>query len=521
MNRILLYIFYGLCIPNWLLFRWRSKNIRLQQENLLRRILKESAKTSYGRTLSLNKSWTIREYQKNVPMVQYEDISEYITSQRLLDENQICPGPIQCFEPTSGSSGAKKLIPYNTAILKSFAHLFKVWCADLFIHGPSLQRGKIWYSVSPQFAVGDSPSDGFEDDSEYLSGTSRKILKRFLPVDPRLKKVQDSDDYFLILSCYLLSCEDLEAISIWNPSFLIRILEFIDDNKSLIVSTLEQSHYHSQGIDFQFKTHPARLNWLRQEWKHSELWPCLRIISCWDSAHAGMSAEAIRKAFPGVYVQGKGLLSTESAVTIPFVKAQGAVPIFDELFFEFSCEETGTILLLDQLREGKSYELIISQKAGLLRYKTNDRIRVRSFYGTLPILDFIGRSGQVVDLCGEKLQLSRVQDALQQLGYREDFLLLPLQSESVSRYQMVVPTEPNFSAGELDQMLCENHHYHLARKLKQLDSIEYLVDRTMRDTFTRFCMDQKQMKLGDIKSAQLIKSVGEARSFLEYRLNSC
>ena len=182
-------------------------------------------------------------------MVQYEDISEYITSQRLLDENQICPGPIQCFEPTSGSSGAKKLIPYNTAILKSFAHLFKVWCADLFIHGPSLQRGKIWYSVSPQFAVGDSPSDGFEDDSEYLSGTSRKILKRFLPVDPRLKKVQDSDDYFLILSCYLLSCEDLEAISIWNPSFLIRILEFIDDNKSLIVSTLEQSHYHSQGID--------------------------------------------------------------------------------------------------------------------------------------------------------------------------------------------------------------------------------------------------------------------------------
>ena len=115
-------------------------------------------------------------------------------------------------------------------------------------------------------------------------------------------------------------------------------------------------------------------------------------------------------------VQGKGLLATEAPMTIPLIKAQGCVPVLNEVFFEF--EHQGNIYHLHELELGKVYSIIISQKGGLYRYRIGDRVRVTHYYLKTPCLEFLGRTETTSDLVGEKLHEDFVQDTLNQLHLR-------------------------------------------------------------------------------------------------------
>ena len=50
----------------------------------------------------------------------------------------------------------------------------------------------------------------------------------------------------------------------------------------------------------------------------TRIWPRLGLISCWGDAHAALHLDELRRSFPGVEIQPKGLLATEAFVTIPF-----------------------------------------------------------------------------------------------------------------------------------------------------------------------------------------------------------
>ena len=77
---------------------------------------------------------------------------------------------------------------------------------------------------------------------------------------------------------------------------------------------------------------------------------------------------ACDKSFPGVYIQGKGLLATEAPMTIPWFQVVGGVPLVEDVYFEFETD-SGELLELHELALDHSYEVIISQAAGLCRYR--------------------------------------------------------------------------------------------------------------------------------------------------------
>jgi hypothetical protein len=207
----------------------------------------------------------------------------------------------------------------------------------------------------------------------------------------------------------------------------------------------------------------------------SEVWPQLQLISCWNNAWADSQAKALGNLFEGVPIQGKGLLSTEGAVTIPVMGYH--LPAYFSHFFEF-IDATGTIHLLHELQQGETYDTIITTGSGLYRYRLNDLVKVNSFYRGLPSLEFVGKSNVVTDMVGEKLSEAVVDQVLYRI--RTDFslspgllFLAPCNEGAQYFYILFIEDEvidPGNLANTLDTELSRVFYYARARSCHQLSA---------------------------------------------------
>jgi GH3 auxin-responsive promoter len=208
----------------------------------------------------------------------------------------------------------------------------------------------------------------------------------------------------------------------------------------------------------------------------------------------------LRKLFPGVLVQGKGLLATEAPMTIPLIPANGCVPMLDEVFFEFE-DETGNIYLLHELKQKQVYEIIISQKGGLYRYRILDRVRVTHFYHNTPCLEFIGRQSEVSDLVGEKLHSEFVRQVLDNLPLEETSFKSLIPIHPTPGYILLLDTL-NIStlelAEKLDMLLQQSPQYRHARLLGQLAPVQVIVNPRVAEILSMY-KTREGKKWGDLK----------------------
>ncbi|MEM9138101.1 MAG: GH3 auxin-responsive promoter family protein, partial [Cyanobacteria bacterium P01_F01_bin.42] len=349
-------------------------------------------------------------------------------------------------------------------------------------------------------------SGGTADDSDYLDPWLRWLLRPFLVMPPYSRTPAAFKEN---LARTLLQTEALEIISIWSPSFLTAQLDYI------------QTHRQRLQTDLKNRLSAARSQLLHQDpipW--TELWPQLKLISCWDSVTAADGAAGFRSQFPNVLVQGKGLLSTEAPMTVPLVAAEGCVPLLDEIFFEFE-DSQGHCFGLHQLEVGQDYTVIISQMGGLYRYRMGDRVRVTHHFLETPCLQFIGRGQSVSDLVGEKLHLQFVSDLLDRLDLSARFQSLVSVRQPDGYVLLLDRCDRKLEtlAQQLEQGLCESYHYQLARQLGQLASVRVMVSTTIAEQLAT-AKAQSGQRWGDIKHARLESNPIDLKSLQTNSLSS-
>jgi hypothetical protein len=305
---------------------------------------------------------------------------------------------VRFFETTSGSTGNKKQIPYTKSFLHSFENMFLLWAHDLVFYSDlNLESGKFFMSVSPKIG------EVNKDDRKYLSLPVSLLLKPFLASNPNHHAANTGDEFLMKVSKDLIHANDLEIISIWSPTYLLSLMQFM-------------------------RKHERELQIENKSWK--EIWPKLKLISCWTHAQAERPAKLLKEKFSNVMIQPKGLLMTEGAATLPWTEANGCLPLVTEAHFEFQ-DEDGKIHQLHEIIDGKTYTLIMSQLNGFLRYNTKDLVKVTGFYFKTPLLEFLGRSGQYSDLAGEKFSETGLRD----LNVGSNFLIVPDDSHELPCYQ--------------------------------------------------------------------------------------
>lgn len=427
-------------------------------------------------------------FARSTPLCTFEDVAPFIEAQRQGEADVLCPGPVSAYEPTSGSAGAKKWIPYNPALLAVFRRMFAAWVFDIVRHGPGFSSAKFYFSVSPSF-----DDAGLDDDRAYMSWFFRLVLGRFFVLPQDIAQERDHDRFLRRTAAALLAEPRLEIVSVWSPTFLTAVLDRAREDYDAVAPLMRE----------EWRASAARVEVVGaalQAGDWSSVWPDLRLLSCWDRAFAATGAERLRGFFPETVVQGKGLLLTEGPVTIPSCRAEGPgqVPLADGVVLEF-LNDAGDVLPLWRLRDGDAYELVLTQPAGLLRYRTGDRVVATGRFGQTSGLSFIGRVDRRVDLVGEKLSESFAAEVMAGLGIQGSLCVAP----DESGYVLLTADEGWRGRGlQIDVALCAAHHYGLARKLGQLAPVRVQVVEDVSGTLLGAWTAQGK-KAGDFKPGPL------------------
>jgi hypothetical protein len=412
------------CATERALFARACRRPARTQADLLQQLLHENRDTWFGRHHGFARIDSPREFQARVPVATYDDYAPFITRIGAGEARVLTADPVLLLEPTSGTSGGEKLIPYTASLRRQFQRGVAAWIADLFFHRPAVRAGRAYWSISPALGPPRRTASGipigFEDDAAYLGQFEQFALRKLLVVPGDVARLADMTAFRAATLRHLLAAEDLALISVWSPTFLTALL-------SLLTEPEAQARFfdgRSQRLQAIWRSSASLPEKLR------ETWPRLALISCWTDAASGQFVPEARRFFPGVEIQSKGLLATEGFVSFPLVGQPAPALALRCHFFEFEELTGGWIRLAHQLDRGGRYRVLVTTAGGLYRYHLRDEVEIVGFHQQCPLLQFVGRSGLVNDLVGEKLAEEHVRRVLERI---------PSLVSLIPRFQLLVP----------------------------------------------------------------------------------
>ncbi|MCA9403029.1 MAG: GH3 auxin-responsive promoter family protein [Candidatus Omnitrophica bacterium] len=514
-------------------FRDNLNRIRDTQWRILKDLLAANRSSEFGRRFGFDRIHNVDAYRSAVPVMTYEEYRPWIERIAAGEHGVLTREKVRLLQPTGGSSGGSKLIPYTPALQREFRAGILPWWHDLYRQFPDLRRTRAYWSITPAGhtpqATGPVPI-GFDQDAEYF-GWRGALLGGTFAVPAAVSGLRHLENYKYLTAYYLLKCADLGLISVWNPTFLTLLLRDIEQYYDQIVEDLTNGEISlPAGEDISrlrrhMRPDPERAAELKSvrttdgRQGFNAVWKKLKVISCWTDAAAADYARPLRKAFPRAKIQGKGLLATEAVVTIPWSAARGNVPAYTGHFLEFLEESTQQSCLTHELRAGETYRVVVSTGGGLYRYDIGDRVQVTGLASGVPLLAFLGRDN-VVDLVGEKLEESHVHkvisDILARMNIDTRFVMLaPERIDGGGYYVLYIETqEPELDSllrqarVMIDTALKDNMQYAHARNIGQLQPLKVFHIRATGDrSYYQRCLQEGQ-RMGDIKPAILDRRTG-------------
>ncbi len=491
-------ILNGICR---LLYRREHRNftapcsVKRVQTDYLMGLLHRNAQTAYGKKYGFSGIHSYEEFARNVPLTVYEDYKPYISAMAKGEKQVLTCERIKLFELTSGSSGGKKLIPYTKSLKMEFQRGIRPWLYDIYTGVKGVGSGKSYWSITPvtsdkSYTECGIPI-GFEEDAEYFGFIEQGIMKKLFAVDGSVKFSKDMKDFYKHTAIQLLQCRELTLISVWNPTFLTILCDYIRNHAGILEESLPEK---------------CRTVFLQAaaENRFDRIFPDLKIISCWADGSAADYIGEVQERFPGVYIQPKGLLATECFISFPFCGEEGSRLSIRSHFFEFRNPKDGAIVTADKLTVGE-YEIIVTTGGGFYRYCIGDMIEVLAVYPDHPPrIRFLRRRGITSDLFGEKLTEEFVHSVCQKLGIADHFCLLAPEGK---RYCLYTDAE-HITDTMLDEMLCEGYHYRYCRALGQLETavVRRVSGNPQNAYITR--LSGEGMRIGDIKPTYLSRRSG-------------
>lgn len=507
------------------------------QARTLKRILKRSDDTRFGRTYGFTRIANHLEFVRRVPLHDYEALRPYIQAQEAGEVGALTHDPPFMYAVTSGTTGTPKYLPVSKYTLRQYKagqQLFSYW---LYRFCPTAFHGRIFGIASPAVEGFRSSGLPFGSVSGHLYASMPRLMQRNYVLPPAVSEIEDYNVKYLVMLYLALLAEDVTYVAAANPSSFLRLLTVLNEARARLADSLEQGSLaplgavpdsiHARLLE-QLRPAPERAAWLRgfasdQTLSFADLWPDLRLLTVWTGGSCAVALEALRGTLPsGTRVVELGYLSSEMRATVTVDADTGAgLPMLQQHFFEFIERadfeaERPYIRLLHELLPGHEYYVIVTTASGLYRYWMNDVVRVVGRCGFTPTLRFVQKGRGVTSITGEKLYehqlLQAVADAAAEFGFITVFVLA-LADSARSRYRLFIEPQSHFSveletlAAWIDARLgALNLEYQGKRASGRLDVLEVqvLADGT-GDAYRKYCVGQGQRE-GQFKIVALQSS---------------
>jgi hypothetical protein len=494
------------------------------QDAMLRGMLARDANSLFGASHDFARIRGYADFARAVPIATYAEHVPWIERIRRGEPRVLGGEPVTRLLPTSGSTGARKLIPFTAGLARAFNAAVAPWLRDLARQRPALPGGPAYWSVSP--LAGDQEDEpsvvpvGFADDSAYLGRAAAWLVARVLAVPSSARLVQEASAFWPLVLLALLRRRELRLVSVWHPSFFELLVGAAESDWATLLDAVE-----SGGNPWLDALPPAaRPSWRARADRGRALelrrigpldwprwWPQLQVLSCWGDQAAAGGWRRLAGRLPGVLVQPKGLLATEAVVTVPIGEHRPLA--VTSHFFEF-LDTRGGLRRAHELERGSHYEVVVTNGGGLWRYPLGDVVECTGRLAATPTLRFLGRAGAVSDLRGEKLAEPFVAEALRALwngGQPPGLALLRAWDDGFAAgYELLLSTETLAEPADalrdrLERALAENPHYALARRLGQLAPLRVVpLGPEAAQQQLRAAAHNRGLRLGEVKPATLL-----------------
>ncbi|MCA9188688.1 MAG: GH3 auxin-responsive promoter family protein [Pirellulaceae bacterium] len=513
-----------------------TMRVGTEQERLLNCIVRANRDCWYGKQFDFAKLRSVEDFQRAVPVCRYDDLRSPL--ERIASgEGRVLTGrPVTLFEPTGGTAGGEKLIPYTHALRRQFQRAVSTWVYDVMKYIPAVRQGPAYWSISPPPLRAKRTSGGipigFQEDRDYLASWQRWTVAQLLVAPPILRTMSHIENARYLTLLAMLAEPRLALISVWSPTFLTTLLEDLPRYSPRLCDDLHDGKVRLPRTDGEVDVSQVRIarNMERADalrgltvdaddpggWLPS-VWPQLALVSCWADASSATFVPRLRQLLPHARIQPKGLLATEGIVSFPLTAAGGCVLAVRSHFFEFlevdEYEETKVSAaprLAEQLETNRRYRVILTTGGGLYRYDIGDVIEVVGQYRQCPIVRFIGRTALVSDLVGEKLHETHVRESIER-ACRDCrisavfAMLAPVMNHSPGYCLYLEAEHPLDSERslaleqQLDELLSINPQYRIAVESRQLLPVTVRLTRKgAAQRYQQRRMEQGQ-RLGDIK----------------------
>lgn len=503
----------------WRRFQSAAGDPERAQRARLRATLAANADAAYGRAHGFGAITSVEQFQSRVPVTTYDDLEPWIRRIADGEARVLTTAPVRMLERSGGSTSANKLVPYTEGLLEEFAAATGAWLYDLHRGLPRLWTTRSYWSVSPAGRQAETTAGGvpigFEDDTEYFGPVSRWALQRMMAVPSSVARLPHMEQWRAATLRHLLAAEDLGLISVWSPTFLSVLMQRLHEQLDEVLSQIPPERARAV----------ARVVDRRGRLIGEDLWPHLALISCWTDAAAADFLPELRRWFPHVRIQPKGLLATEGVLSFPVTDRPhgfapnrgGAAVAVSSHFLEFVDLEhpRRPPRLAHALRQGGHYSPLLTTAGGLYRYSLQDEVVCVGRHRRTPLIRFAGKLDRVSDLCGEKLTARQVDQALEkarrETGAVLRFAMLAPSRSAVSdappRYQLFLDSDADDETlarfGSLvERHLAAGHHYRYCLDLGQLAPLEVRRVQNGWQTYER-TLRALGSRVGDIKPTTL------------------
>lgn len=481
----------------------RQVSVEQRQTGWLLRCLQRNLDTRFGRQHRFDRIHGIRDYQRRVPIADYEAFAPDIA--RIADgaADVLFRGLPVAFEQTGGSRGGARLIPYTAESLADFRVAILPWLGRLAASAGDA-GGTVYLAISPATRQPRTTAGGTPvglPDAAYLGDTAGAALGALSAVPGWVGGIDAMPRWQLATLYWLIRSHDLALVSVWSPGFMIRLLDGIHEQHDALHGLL----WHGGQIDgHPLAADPAAATRLERHLVHGDgraLWPALRRVSCWMDGASGSLAELLADRLPQARLEPKGLLATEGVTTVPGADGLPVLAASSGLH-EFLADD-GSMRCAWELDSGTEYEVVLTTAGGLYRYRTGDRVRCAGDAHGLPVLRFVGRGDLGSDLVGEKLTEAFVAAALADIpGFR---ILIPAMSPH-PHYTLLIDRDHAGQADawleHIETRLSANPQYAYARRLGQLGPLSATLHAAPLRVYT--ARASLRQRLGDVKVPALL-----------------
>ena len=377
------------------------------QRSRLAAMLWEAQDTSFGRDHGLSASDTLESYREKVPIRSFAELSPWMVRMHAGESQVLTRSPVTSLLKTSGTTGAAKLLPVTEPYAKAVDEGQGLWRLALMRDHEGVTQGRAFTIVSP-------PSEGqLSSGLRFGSNTGRMqarqpwYVRARVPVPAQVASIQDSRIRVYCLLRFALQSQ-ISSFTTANPSTLLLLFRQMKEHWPELVRDLAQGTLSSPAKDL-----PRRVRWglkpfLRKRGLPAvpvptELWD-LEVINCWKGGPAQFFLPRLRQALGGrVPIREVGVTASEGYFAIPMSDGlEGGIAWLGGHLMEF-IDAAGQPKWAWELQVGERYRLVVSTTAGLYRYDMNDILECTGHVRTTPLLRFVRKGGNMLNITGEKV----------------------------------------------------------------------------------------------------------------------